>query len=97
MAQKTIVIDDDHFCDLETFFIEMDRVLTKNMNWKTGHNMNAFNDLLWGGFGVYEYDEPIKMIWINFNKSEALLGKEITEDLKRLITNHGHIDFGIQG
>jgi len=96
MTKKTIVIDGNNFCDLETFFTEIDRALTKNLNWKTGHNMNSFNDLLRGGFGVYEYEEPVQIIWINFNRSETCLGKEITNELKRFIRDHTHIDFNIQ-
>src|SRR4051812_15707384 len=96
MTKKTIVIDGNNFCDLESFFTEIDRLLTKNLNWKTGHNFNAFNDLLRGGFGVYEYEEPVKIIWINFNESETSLGKEITNELKRFIRDHAHIDFNIQ-
>ncbi len=37
---------------MEGFYDEIDRVLTKDLDWKTGHNLNALNDLLRGGFGV---------------------------------------------
>ena len=26
--------------------------------------MNAFSDLLWGGFGIHEYAEPLHIVWI---------------------------------
>jgi len=97
MNRKTIIIDGNNFSDLETFFDEIDRVLTKDLTWKTGHNMNAFNDLLLGGFGVYEYEEPVKIVWINFKKSEGLLGKPLTGDLKKYITDHKHIEFVAEG
>ncbi len=92
----TVIIDGNNFFDLDSFFTEIDRVLTRNLNWKTGHNMNAFNDLLRGGFGVYGYEEPVNILWTNFNKSETLLGKEITDNLKRFISDHSHIEFNIQ-
>ena len=66
MANKIININGDNFSDLEEFYQEIDRVCTKGLKWKTGHNLNAFNDLLRGGFGVHEYEEPISLIWINF-------------------------------
>ena len=37
-------------------------------------SFNAFNDLLRGGFGVHEFNEPITIKWINYNKSKKDLG-----------------------
>jgi hypothetical protein len=28
-----------------------------------GRNLSAFNDVLRGGFGLFEYDEPISSVW----------------------------------
>ncbi len=93
MSANTIIINGINFTDLETFYDEIDRVLTKNLNWQTGHNLNAFNDLLRGGFGVYEYEEPIKLIWINFSLSRKKLGQELVDLLVEIIIRHDHIDF----
>jgi RNAse (barnase) inhibitor barstar len=89
----TIEINGDNFFDLETFHLEIDRVLTKNLNRKTGHNLNAFNDLLWGGFGVYDYEEPVSLIWLNFSKSQNRLGQELVNRLKEIILAHKHVNF----
>ncbi len=80
MDKKTIVIDSSTFNDLEGFHTEIDRLLTKNLSWKTGHNLDAFNDLLRGGFEVYEYGEPVIIIWKNAIKSKEDLG--YTETIK---------------
>jgi len=79
MDKQTIIINGDNFSDLESFYNEIDRVLTKDLDWDTGHNLDAFNDLLRGGFGVYEYEEPIKLIWKNISKSKTDLGLEATK------------------
>ena len=68
-------------------------MLTKDLDWKTGHNLNAFNDLLRGGFGVYEYEEPVKLVWTNFSKSRKVLGQELTDIIVEIITEHNHIEF----
>jgi RNAse (barnase) inhibitor barstar len=52
-------------------------VCTRGLTWKTGHNLNAFNDLLRGGFGVYDYEEPFNLVWINFERSKQLMGEEL--------------------
>ena len=97
MNRKTILIEGDNFSTLESFYIEIDRVLTKDLNWKTGHNLNAFNDLLRGGFGD-EYNEPIKLIWQNSVKSKTELcatkhGLTIYQTLVDIIKDQPHIEF----
>ncbi len=95
MNKKTVTINGNNFWDLETFYNEIDRVLTKDLDWQTGHNLNAFNDLLRGGFGVYEYEEPVKLIWINFSNSKNTLGQETIDTLVKIIIDHQHIEFTI--
>lgn len=73
---KEFVLDGNNFSDLEGFYTEIDKLLTRDLNWKTGHNLDAFNDLLRGGFGVHEYGEPIIIKWINYGKSKRDLGNE---------------------
>jgi RNAse (barnase) inhibitor barstar len=79
MNKRIIIINGSNFSDLESFYDEIDRALTKDLDWDTGHNLDAFNDLLRGGFGVYEYEEPIKIIWKNISKSKSDLGLEETK------------------
>jgi len=71
MNTQTIVIDGNNFSTFSrSFYGEIDKVLTKGIHFKTGRNLNAFNDLLCGGFGVHEYEEPINLIWKNSGKSK---------------------------
>lgn len=93
MNKQTIIINGDNFSDLESFYDEIDRVLTKDLDWQTGHNLNAFNDLLCGGFGVYEYEEPVKIVWTKFSESKRRLGDEVSDTLLEIIGDHQHIDF----
>ena len=72
---KTFLLDGNNFCDEEGFYQEIDKLLTRNLDWETGHNLNAYNDLLRGGFGVHE-DEPIRIKWLNFDKSKRELGDD---------------------
>ena len=67
---KTFILDGNNFSNMEGFYCEIDTLLTKNLQWKTGHNLNSFNDLLCGGFNVHEYREPITIRWINYEKSK---------------------------
>lgn len=93
MNKQIIIINGDNFSDLESFYDEIDRVLTKDLDWQTGHNLNAFNDLLRGGFGVFEYEEPVKIIWTKFSEINKKLGDELSDTLLQIIRDHEHIEF----
>ena len=74
---KKFLLDGNNFSDMEGFYDEIDKLLTNDLQWKTGHNLNAFRDLLCGGFGVHEYNEPVTIRWINYGKSKKDLGAEM--------------------
>lgn len=76
MDIKIITIDGSKFNNLEEFFLEADRVFAKDLI--LGHNLDAFNDLLRGGFGVREYGEPLRLIWKYSDKSKENLGYPAT-------------------
>jgi RNAse (barnase) inhibitor barstar len=93
MDKKTVIIDGNNFSDMEGFYIEIDKVLTKDIEWKTGHNLNAFNDLLCGGFGVYEGHELVNIIWRNFSKSKDDLNEKVIEEIVSIINSYENITF----
>jgi RNAse (barnase) inhibitor barstar len=63
-------IDGERFSTLEGFFDEISRVLIPDFSW--GHNLDAFNDILRGGFGTP--DEGFILIWDNSAVSKRRLG-----------------------
>lgn len=88
MSPKTFIINGNNFSDLQGFYDEVVNVLTKNFTDKFGRNMNAFDDILLGGFCKFEYQEKIIFIWKNAKKSQKDLGwpetiKYIENKLKR--------------
>jgi RNAse (barnase) inhibitor barstar len=77
MVNKTLVIDGERFITLDEFYTEVIDKLTVDCDW-CGRNLDAFNDILRGGFGVFEYDEPITLIWKHSHKSKKDLGFQET-------------------
>jgi len=49
ILKQEIIIDGDEFDNLAGLHIKVDKKLTKDLSWQTGHNPNASNDILWGG------------------------------------------------
>ena len=87
---KEIILNGSNFSSLVGFYDEIDNKLTKDLDWETGKNLDAFNDILRGGFGVFDYEEAIKLVWRNSEKSKKDLGfPETIEYLeKKLKTCH---------
>jgi hypothetical protein len=75
-----LVIDGANFSDLRGFAREFSRLLC-NYTWRG--NLDAFNDLLRGGFGTPENGWVLR--WLNSESSRAALGyEETTRRLERL-------------
>ncbi|NCB42067.1 MAG: hypothetical protein EOM59_05555 [Clostridia bacterium] len=90
---KEIIIDGKSFDDLEGFYKEIEKKFTKDLSFSVGHNLDALNDLLRGGFGVHEYGEPISVKWIDFAKSKADLGEQVISKIMEIVEgleNSGH-------
>jgi RNAse (barnase) inhibitor barstar len=72
--KKTITLDGTKFSTFETFFNEVENKLTQNLEWKIGRNLDAFNDILCGGFGIHDWDDYLVIKWSNSHKSQNDLG-----------------------
>lgn len=90
MPKQTIAIDGNNFSSLEAFYEEVEHKLTKNLGWQTGRNLDAFNDILRGGFGVHDYYEPVTIVWTNSTKSQKDLGWEETINYLTQKVQHCH-------
>ncbi|MCI3935685.1 ribonuclease inhibitor [Chryseobacterium aahli] len=77
--KKTAVINGSHFSDLSGFYEEVSQVLMKEADWKVG-TLDGFDDILYGGFGVFESKDEIEIIWKDSQKSKEKLGLEATKE-----------------
>jgi len=90
--RREFVIDGKNFSTMDEFYDEVEKIFTFNLGWKIGRNLNAFNDVLRGGFGRHE-DEPILIKWLSFKESERKLGVETMKTIQEIILdtdNSGH-------
>lgn len=91
--RSEFIIDGRNFSTMSGFYEEIEKILTLNLNWKIGRNLNAFNDILRGGFGRHDYEEPIFIKWLYFEKSRRDLGDDVMNDIVSVIMdtdNSGH-------
>lgn len=85
MTKQTIIIDGACFTSLEEFFTHF-QSLALNGVW--GRNLDAFNDVLRGGFGTP--DGGFTLVWKNHLLSKERLGFSETQEVlkRRLRTCH---------
>ncbi|KFF75738.1 ribonuclease inhibitor [Chryseobacterium sp. P1-3] len=74
-----IVIHGGHFSSLEGFYEEISKVLMKDTDWKVG-TLDGFDDILYGGFGIFESHEEIEILWEESEKSRKDLGLIATKE-----------------
>jgi RNAse (barnase) inhibitor barstar len=81
---KVIVIDGALFDDLDGFYDEVSRRIIPGASW--GRNLNAFNDILRGGFGTPEQTWILR--WENAALSRERLGHDaMARQLRRLLSS----------
>jgi RNAse (barnase) inhibitor barstar len=90
MPEKTIIINANHFSDLAGFYEEMDKLFMKGVDWKMGHSLDALNDILYGGFGVFDPGEPVLVLWHNVSKSKQDLGHDATKKNYKMKIDKGY-------
>ena len=56
--REVFTIDGRRFSNMAGFYDEVERVFTFGLDRKIGRNLNAFNDILRGGFGGMRMDNP---------------------------------------
>lgn len=78
-GKNKIIINGSHFSDPSGFYDEVSSVLMKETDWKIG-TLDGLDDILYGGFGVFESGEEIEIIWKESQKSKEDLGLELTRN-----------------
>ena len=78
------IIEGGHVETLAGLWDELDRVMLHGIEW--GHNLDAFNDVLRGGFGTPP--EGFELIWRNHDLSRQKLGNEQFATVLEIIGNH---------
>jgi RNAse (barnase) inhibitor barstar len=84
MNDKVLILDGNKFSTIDEFYKEAYTVLTSGLDWDVAHNFDAFHDILFGGFGVFESNELVTIEWINFPKSSHDLGLQHSIDYYKL-------------
>eukprot|EP00004_Rigifila_ramosa_P011421 TRINITY_DN243_c0_g1_i1.p1 TRINITY_DN243_c0_g1~~TRINITY_DN243_c0_g1_i1.p1 ORF type:complete len:100 (-),score=24.93 TRINITY_DN243_c0_g1_i1:54-353(-) len=84
MALPEIIIDGSTFDSVDGFYSAFERAAKITSSW--GRNLDAFNDVLRGGFGTP--DGGFVIVWKSSKRSQQLLGGKF-DTLVEIIRDHG--------
>lgn len=93
MSKEEYVIDGAKFSTKKTFYNYLEKHFTYGLTWKIGHNLNAFDDILCGGFGKHDCDEEIIVVWKNLAKSRERLDTNFLDAILEILENHDQVTF----
>ncbi|MHA1156919.1 MAG: barstar family protein [Candidatus Heimdallarchaeota archaeon] len=91
MEDKIFTISGRNINSIEEFHDEVQNVLCPKFSGY-GRNWNAFNDILRGGFGPFELDEKIIIIFKNKRNVRKRLGENFLVKLTRLVEKHDNVE-----
>lgn len=82
-GEKTIdmpifVIDGSRFSTIPGFYRELNDPLMSNESWDLSESLDAFNDLLYCGYGALQGSERITVTWLHADLSRDNLGVPAT-------------------
>lgn len=90
---KEYTINGNKFRNANGFYKYAESVFISNLSWETGRNLDAFTELLEGGFGEHDYKEEIIVEWINMNKSRERLTEHFYNSLVDILENTENVTF----
>ena len=90
---KEYIVDGNKFRTEKGFHQYAEGLFTSGLSWETGRNLNAFADLLSGGFGQHDYDEEIKVKWTNMKKSREKLPVQFYDALVEILEKTENVVF----
>ncbi len=73
-----LVINGSAIHDIPSFYREINRVFMTGEDWQIGQSLDAFDDLLHGGFGVLKNAGKVGIIWQDMPASREALGYDTT-------------------
>ncbi|RYF64628.1 MAG: ribonuclease inhibitor [Cytophagaceae bacterium] len=78
MMVKQIEIEGSSINDIASFYEEINRVFMAGESWRIGQSLDAFNDLLYGGYGALQGAQSVELLWHNMDHSRKALGYQTT-------------------
>lgn len=71
-------IDGNKVKDIPSFYEVLNDLVMKEEDWKLGQSLDAFDDMLYGGYGILAGYDVLELEWSNMEVSREKLGVATT-------------------
>lgn len=78
-AMHTFNIEGAGITSITDFYAEINRVFMKGVDWQLGENLDALNDMLYGGYGAAANSDEITVVWKDHAVAQRALGTDATK------------------
>jgi len=78
--KKEIIIDGNLIYDKKSLYAEINRQFMQEESWQLAESLDAFDDLLYGGFGAIKENEEVRLVWLSFENNKDTFGLEFTRN-----------------
>lgn len=80
MQERILSIDleGSRIIDIPSFYVQINALLMVGEDWQLGNSLDAFDDLLYGGFGRLKDFDKLQIRWNDISFSQKSLGIETT-------------------
>lgn len=86
-----VIINGSKFKSEDGFYNTIEKLFEIETQW--GRNLDAFEDLLEGGFGNIDYNDKIEIKWINYKKSVEFLKPTLLNAIVEILIESENIIF----
>ena len=86
-----VIINGSKFKSEDGFYNTIEKLFEIETQW--GRNLDAFEDLLEGGFGNIDYNDKIEIKWINYKKSVEYLKPTLLNAIVEILIESENIIF----
>ena len=90
---KEFIINGNKFGTSKSFYKYVEEIFTSDLSWETGKNLDAFNELLEGGFGQHDEGEIITVKWINMASSREKLSSKLYDSIIEILEESENVIF----
>ena len=80
----------------KAFYAYTANLLISNLSWTPSSNLDAFAELLEGGFGKHDLNESIHITWINMHKSREVLPARFLRDVIEILRETKHVTLEVK-
>ena len=84
-----IILEGKDIVDIPSFYTQINAQLMQGEDWSLGESLDAFNDLLYGGFGAAKDADLLEIEWHDIDISRKHLGIETTKAYYQAKIQHG--------